>query len=326
MKKNVKVMLITVVAAACVLIALAGCATTGAAAQVVTPTAASVLTNTAVDPIRQTVIQWSDQTLGQVSAPVWLKTLVRGNSSQFKAEYANLVNAGDIVRYTVVSNPNRNVASTLADVNMAAQLANELKRTVLTRAASSLQEGEFEVINNTATEAKVTLVGNRRVTDFWQLVETEDTRSGTKTTEYVYYIVYAFPVNSWNTMFSYYMRDVFKDMPESPGKQEMRNMYAELEADTRREQEKSEAQFKAEIAAQQAKIDADAQVGIAQPNAQAASSVAASNARAATAASNSQASQAAYKSGEPAAIAAASTTSADSPVISALGTAARILF
>jgi ribonucleotide monophosphatase NagD (HAD superfamily) len=70
------------------------------------------------------------------------------------------------------------------------------------------------VVNNAATEAKVTLVGNRRVEDFWQYVETKNTETGETAREYVYYIVYAMPVAAWDNMFAHYAADVFGPLPE----------------------------------------------------------------------------------------------------------------
>jgi hypothetical protein len=75
-------------------------------------------------------------------------------------------------------NVTRNAALIQADVLFAAQLAQELRTKVLTRAGaasdSEIDDGEYAVVRNAALEAKVTLAGFRQVTDFWQHQEVTD--------------------------------------------------------------------------------------------------------------------------------------------------------
>jgi hypothetical protein len=94
-------------------------------------------------------------------------------------------------------------------------------------------------------------------------------------------------------------------------------MFQELAAETRREQELTEAQFKAQVEAQRLAAERAYELEQSWINGQTAAAVAA-----ATPATR----QAIYISGDRAAVAAASTTAADVDWVQALSTAADVLF
>lgn len=65
-------------AASALVLGMAGCASTNVASD------PSLKVNVDDDVDKVVVIDWTDRTLGEVSAPQWLKNMRRGNSDTFK--------------------------------------------------------------------------------------------------------------------------------------------------------------------------------------------------------------------------------------------------
>jgi hypothetical protein len=238
----------------------------------------------------QVILDWKDRSLGEIAAPLWLLPAIRGDWSQFKETWK--VGDGKILKIGAAQNARENTAMTIADVQYAARLANQLKQTVLTRAAISLgSDGEFDAVNDAATKTLVSIAGQERLTDFWQKIETTG-ENGKKTTVYNYYVVYACDENVWSNLVAKYLYDVIGVLPETKTQQTMAAMFKEIDESLKSEKPKSEVVFKAEITAQQTAL----QTGGMSPADQ----------------------RAAYKSGDPVKAAAASTTQADANYIAAL--------
>jgi hypothetical protein len=220
---------------------------------------------------------------------------MRGNWTAFKQEWP--VSPDKVLKIGVARNASVNAAQTIADVQYAARLANQLKQTVLTRAAISLgSDGEFDTVQDAATKALVSVAGQERLTDFWQQIETDE-GNGRKTRAYVYYVVYACDSAVWDQVVAKYLYDIVGQLPDKKTQQTISGMFDEINAEVKYEREKSDAQFQAEVAAQQ------------RAAAQAPQPVAAQ--------------REAYRSGDPAKIAAASTTAADTDYVAALALAAK---
>jgi hypothetical protein len=162
-------------------------------------------------PTQQYVLDWSNRGLGGEYAPQWLKDIVIGDSTLVKKAYG--LGDDDLVRFAVASDSSKNDAMTVADNNYAMQLANELKRTVLTQTGAFLSGAEFQTLNNAVSGAKVTLVGQRRLLDFWQLVETRNTMTGERTREYMYYIVYTVDKLNWDETVNMYVKELLGYLP-----------------------------------------------------------------------------------------------------------------
>jgi hypothetical protein len=303
---------IILIGAVCVSAILASsCASAAKAAASTGPKSASdTLKNTSVEeqPTKQLILDWANRSTGEDARPAWLKSLVKGNSRAFKSEYG--INDSDVVRYTVFENANKNVAETVADVQFAAQLANELRRDVMSEMGASLNDAnEFEVVNNAATRAKVTIGGFRRAADFWQQIETDNKETGEKERNYIYYIIYDFSPTVWNQVVAKYLYDIVGQVPDSKAKQKIGSMMNEMKADAQnekdRQQELSDRDFLAQQQARQQVVDLIANG----QNTQAAASIAAS-----------------YQSGDPAKQAAASVTPADTDWVKALSAASGAMF
>ncbi|MDR1443474.1 MAG: hypothetical protein LBI94_01205 [Treponema sp.] len=245
---------------------------------------------------RQRVLDWKDRGLGEDASPAWLLPAVRGNFSVFKSDWQ--ITGDKVLKVGFARAAALNSAQTIADVQYAARLANQLKQSVLSRAAISLQsDDQFAVAQDAATKTKVDIAGQDRLTDFWQLLETTDSQ-GRTTRVYVYYVVYACDSDVWSRLVAKYLYDIMDNIPQQEAKQQIAGMFAEIDAETKREQEKSEQVFREEVRAQLNALNAPPQSPADQ--------------------------QAAYLSGDSAKIAAAGVTNADSDYIAALAAIAGI--
>jgi hypothetical protein len=256
-------------------------------------------------PRRSTVIDWSSRSLGEAAVPLWLKPLIKGNAGPVKTEFG--VAPDSRVKFSLAQRANRDEARVQAGLLFAAQIANELKTYVMTAAAQTLDEGQIDIIEEITTAAKVTITGTERVADFWQLVETEDPVTNIASREYVYYVVWAMPQATWTALTRKYVNDVIGQIPDRAVQVNVASAYGDIQAAANRENELADAEFRQKLRMQeQAARDAREREMITQP-------------------ARAEARYAAYKSGDTAA-AAAAVTAADVDWISALGTAADIIF
>jgi len=236
------------------------------------------------------IVDWKDRSIGEIASPAWLYPAVRGNWNSFKSEWP--VNSGRILKIGVARHATLNGAQTVADVQYAARLAAQLKQAVLTRAAISLgSDGEFDVVNNAATQAQVNIAGQERLTDFWQLIETTGA-DGRKTRMYSYWVVYACDSAIWDQIAAKYIYDIVGRLPDTKTQQTISGMFNDINAEIKYEREKSEAQFNAELAARQQALREPPK--------------------------SSTEIRAAYQSKDPVKTAAASTTAADTDYVAAL--------
>jgi hypothetical protein len=244
---------------------------------------------------RGRVRDWANRGLGEEASPAWLLPAVRGNWTIFKQDWQ--IRDDKVLKVGVSRAPALNAAMVIADVQYAARLANQLKQSVITKAAITLgSDDQFSVVNDAATKTIVDIAGQERLTDFWQLYETVD-GNGKTTTSYNYYVVYACDPDVWSKLVAKYLYDLTDKIPDQKAKQTIAGLFAEIDAETRYGREKSEAEFAAEIRAQQAAL-----VTPITPAAQ----------------------HAAYSSGDSARIAAAGVTAADTDYIAALAALAGI--
>lgn len=235
------------------------------------------------------VLDWANRGLGEDASPAWLLPAVRGNFRIFKQDWE--AGGGKVLKVGVSRAPALNAAQTIADVQYAARLANQLKQSVVAKAAITLgSDDQFATVNDAATKTKVTIAGQERLADFWQLIETTDP-NGRTTRAYNYYVVYACDPDVWSKLVAKYLYDVTDKVSDRQAKQTIAAMFNEIDAETRAETKMSEAEFAAEIRAQQQALQNPVP-----PSAQ----------------------RAAYRSGDPLKIAAASVTPDDTDYLAAL--------
>jgi hypothetical protein len=89
---------------------------------------------------RQRVLDWKDRGLGEEASPAWLLPATRGNFSVFKRDWQ--ITGDKVLKVGVARADRLNAAQTIADVQYAARLANQLKQSVLSKAAISLQSDD----------------------------------------------------------------------------------------------------------------------------------------------------------------------------------------
>jgi urease beta subunit len=280
--------------------------------------------NVGSQPLKATVLDWSDRTMGQEQNPAWLKPLViNGNAEAARSAFG--LASGVRIKFSMAERENRDEARVLAGLMFAQKTAQELKQYVCTAAASRLDEGQMDIVEEITTATKVTMTGNQRVADFWQLVESENPGTKAKSQKYVYYIVWSMEEAVWSQLVRKYVNDVIGQVPDRPVQIQVANAFADIDAAAKREEQRSDAAFQQQLDLQaQAARDAQerAMAGI---NAQTQATQAAAGVAEAQARADARARAAAYRSGDPAVAAAASTTAADIDWISALTTAGNIL-
>jgi hypothetical protein len=274
------------------------------------------------DALKSTIRDWSNRTMGQVSQPAWLKPLViNANAAGFQTEFG--IDSSNRVEFSVAQDRNMDNARIDSDLLFAQKIAQELKRYVMTATSRNTDQGQVERLEQITSATKVTMTGTRRVTDFWQLIETVD--NGQKSREYVYYIVYTIPQNIWSQVVRKYVNDVIGQIPDTATKTLVAQAYADIDTEANRITQRSDAEFRQQLRLQeQAAKDAQARA-IAQINSQTAQNQAAANVAQTQVQSEANARWAAYRSGDPAVAAAASTTAADFDWISALTLGASVL-
>jgi len=246
MKKKTMVKMITLMFV--IAVYFSSCGTTNSEkADKIASTAISAQAIRTADDYR--IVDWKDRSIGEIASPAWLLPAVRGNWTSFKSEW-NVAN-NKVLKIGVVRHARLNGAQTIAEVQYAARLGSQLRQSVLSRAAVTLgSDGEFELVNNAATQTNVSIAGQERLTDFWQLVETTDD-NGKKARVYQFWVVYASDSGVWDQLVAKYLFDITGKLPDTKAQQTIAGMFNDINAEIKYEREKTEAQFNAEIAAKQ---------------------------------------------------------------------------
>jgi hypothetical protein len=270
------------------------------------------------------IIDWMNSNLGIPEKPDWLVPLVLGNSQGVISAYG--VSPDDVVKYSVATNPNRDNARVQAGLLFAAKTANELKQYVVTAAAQTLDQGQVDIVEEITTATKVETAGLGVVCDFWQHVENTDPTNNMKTRNYVYYIVYHCPQDTWNKLVAKYLLDVVGKLPDRRSQENMASALGEITEKSKTQERRDEAQFQQELDLRaQAAKDAQARE-MARINQQTVQSQNAASVATAQVQADADARYAAYKYGDSTTAAVASTTAADGPWVDALKIAAGIIF
>jgi hypothetical protein len=272
---------------------------------------------------KMVIRDWSDRSLGEIANPAWLLSAQRGNFTAFKSAFG--VDPTQICRIGTGINVNRNAALNQADVLFVGQLALELREKVYIRAGnameSELDDGEYAGVRMAVTEAKLTMAGRRKITEFWQQQEVTDA-DGRKQVRYAAYIIYAFSPDVWDKLVATYLMDIVGKLPEKKTQQTIAGMFEELKADTRREEEKTDAQWQAEIEAQKQAAENQQRLAMAQTPGGIVGAKAAGEAAQTQAIEEGRTLRTAIRSGNPLAIAAATIGAGDVDAVAALAAAA----
>ena len=247
-----------VCAAAALVLGMAGCASTKS----VDPTL-KINVDDGVDKV--VVIDWTDRTLGEVSAPQWLKNMRRGNSDTFKQAWGT--DANRVVKVSMATGKTEATAQALSRAGFAYTQAAELSQKVIGRVGQGLNDvGQLEAVYVAASETKADMTGLREETGFFQKVRT--TKAGTKeqNEQYIYYTVFSMDKGTWDNLCKKYLMDVMggADLTTETQKK-VGALFSEMKADADKKdsakQAEEEALYKAQMArleVERAKANADA--------------------------------------------------------------------
>ena len=279
--------------------------------------------NMDVSPMRSTIRDWNNRNMGEDQFPGWLRMLIV-NRQQGPVRQAFGLQENTVIKVSQAERPNREEARVLADLMFAQQVATELKREVLTGAASNLNQGQMQLVEEITTATSITMTGGGKLADFWQLVETED--NGVISRRYVWYSVYSFQGELWSQLVAKYLHDVVGQIPDTRVQQQIASQFAEIDRQTRREEERTDAQFRQELELQVRAVDNLQEQEMARINQQTAQTAVIADAARAHADAEAAARWNAYRYGPPAAAAAAALTADDTDWVRALAVIAGVAF
>ena len=205
-----------------------------------------------------TVIDWTDRSLGEVSAPTWLKNLRRGNASTFKKEWD--MDNSRIVKVSMATGKTEATAQALSRAGFAYVQAAELK--VIGRVGQGLNdEGQLEALFVAASETKAEMAGLREETQFWQKVRTtKKDAKGKKIIEekYIYYTVYSMDKTTWDNICKKYLMDLMGGADlTSETKKKVGALFSEMKEDADKKDAKKQAEEEALYKAQMARLETE---------------------------------------------------------------------
>ena len=210
------------------------------------------------------VVDWTDRTLGEIAAPIWLKNMRRGNSDTFKEQWG--LDSNRVVKISMATGKTEATAQALSRAGFAYVQAAELNQKVIGRVGQGLNDiGQLEAVYVAASESKADMTGLREETGFFQKVRT--TKAGTKeqSEQYIYYTVYSMDKATWDALCRKYLMDLMgTEGLETETQKKIGALFSEMKEDADKKdaakQAEEEALYKAQIArleAERAKANAD---------------------------------------------------------------------
>ncbi len=153
------------------------------------------------------VVDWTDRSLGEISAPTWLKNMRRGNSDTFKEQFK--VDPNRVVKVSMATGKTEATAQALSRAGFAYTQAAELNQKVIGRVGQGLNDvGQLEALYLVASETKADMTGLREETGFFQKIRATNAETGAKTEQYVYYTVYSMDKTTWDALCKKYLMDM----------------------------------------------------------------------------------------------------------------------
>ena len=226
-----------IVAAAAMALTLAGCASTSVEDKRLNVPEAK---NSEVDKV--VVVDWTDRTLGEVSAPTWLKNMRRGNSDTFKEQWGT--DANRVVKVSMATGKTEASAQALSRAGFAYTQAAELNQKVIGRVGQGLNDaGQLEALFVAASETKADMTGLREETGFWQKVRTTNAETGAKSEQYIYYTVYSMSKETWDALCKKYLLDIMGGANlETETQKKIGALFSEMAADADKKDAKKQAE------------------------------------------------------------------------------------
>lgn len=232
------------------LLSFAGCGSTPKA----DPT---IKVNVDDDVDKVVVVDWTDRTLGEISAPTWLKNMTRGNSDTFKEQWS--ISADRVVKFSRATGETEAIAQALSRAGFAYTQAAELNQKVIGRVGQGLNDvGQLEALFVAASETKADMTGLREEAGFFQKVRTTNAETGAKTEQYIYYTIYSMSKETWDALCKKYLMDMMGGANlETETQKKIGALFSEMKADADKKDAQKQAEEKRAYDAQMARLETE---------------------------------------------------------------------
>lgn len=165
------------------------------------------------------VRDWSGRSVGAEAVPVWLKTAILGDYNAYMEEFG-IDRTSGIIRLSIVEIQPKDLrgAQTRANLQYGRNIARELRQSIETWAAESMSSGGISedtrdaIGERTKTYSQADISGHYMRTEFWQLLDVEDARTGKTSQHYVYYQIYEVNPDAWAATTAKYIKEVIGDV------------------------------------------------------------------------------------------------------------------
>ena len=202
-------------------------------------------------------VDWTDRTLGEISAPTWLRNMRRGNSDTFKQLWG--IDSNRVVKISMATGKTESTAQALSRAGFAYTQAAELNQKVIGRIGQGLNDiGQLEALYVAASETKADMTGLREETGCFQKVRT--TKAGTKeqTEQYIYYTVYSMDKSTWDALCRKYLMDIMgTEGLETETQKKIGALFSEMKEDSDKKEAQKQAEEEALYKAQLARLEAE---------------------------------------------------------------------
>ncbi|MCQ2597696.1 MAG: hypothetical protein MJ181_07585 [Treponema sp.] len=198
------------------------------------------------------VVDWTDRTLGEISAPTWLKNMRRGNSDTFKELWG--IEPRRVVKISMATGKTEATAQALSRAGFAYTQAAELSQKVIGRVGQGLNDmGQLEAVYLAASETKAEMSGLREEAGFYQKVRTTKADTKEQSEQYVYYTVFSMDKATWDDICKKYLMDLMgTEGLETSTQKKIGALFSEMKEDADKKeaakQAEEEALYKAQIA------------------------------------------------------------------------------
>ena len=252
MKKTITNVMVAGTLMALVL-SLSGCGTT----KVISAPVNKVEVDSEDDVDKVVVIDWTDRTLGEISAPTWLKNMTRGNSDTFKEQWS--ISADRVVKFSRATGKTEAIAQALSRAGFAYTQAAELNQKVIGRVGQGLNDvGQLEALFVAASETKADMTGLREEAGFFQKVRTTNAETGAKTEQYIYYTIYSMSKETWDALCKKYLMDMMGGANlETETQKKIGALFSEMKADADKKDAQKQAEEKRAYDAQMARLETE---------------------------------------------------------------------
>ncbi len=208
------------------------------------------------------VVDWTDRSLGEISAPTWLKNMRRGNSDTFKEQFK--VDPNRVVKVSMATGKTEATAQALSRAGFAYTQAAELNQKVIGRVGQGLNDvGQLEALYLAASETKADMTGLREETGFFQKIRTTNAETGAKTEQYVYYTVYSMDKTTWDALCKKYLMDMMGGANlDTETQKKIGTLFTEMKEDADKKDAQKQAEEERAYKQQMERIKAEKQKAI----------------------------------------------------------------